>query len=38
MVKMYYVVEESFLIIPNTTGIIRVLAIVLEATIPNTFG
>ncbi len=36
--KMYDVVEESFLIIPNTTGTIRVPAIVLEATIPNTFG
>ena len=36
--KMYDVVEESFLIIPNTTRTIRVPAIVLEATIPNTFG
>lgn len=36
--KMYDVVEESFLIIPNITGTIRIPAIVLEATIPNTFG
>lgn len=36
--KMYDIVEESFLIIPNTTVTIRVPAIVLEATIPNTFG
>ncbi|MDE4947249.1 protein BatD, partial [Francisella tularensis subsp. holarctica] len=36
--KMYDVVEESFLIIPNTTGTISIPAFVLEATIPNTFG
>ncbi|MDE4974146.1 protein BatD, partial [Francisella tularensis subsp. holarctica] len=36
--KMDDVVEECFLIIPNTTGTIRIPAIVLEATSPNTFG
>ena len=36
--KMYDVVEESFLIIPNITGTIRIPAIVLEAIVPNTFG
>ncbi|MED7788687.1 BatD family protein [Francisella sp. 19X1-34] len=36
--KLYDVVEESFLIIPNTTGEIKIPAIVLQATIPNAFG
>ncbi|WP_150467664.1 BatD family protein [Francisella sp. SYW-9] len=36
--KLYDVVEESFLIIPNTTGKIKIPAIVLQATIPNAFG
>ena len=36
--KLYDVVEESFLIIPNTTGEIKLPAIVLQATIPNAFG
>lgn len=36
--RMYDVVEESFLIIPHTTGEIKIPAIVLEATIPNAFG
>ncbi|BCD91643.1 hypothetical protein fh0823_17820 [Francisella halioticida] len=36
--KLYDVVEESFLIIPNTTGAIKIPAIVLQATIPNAFG
>lgn len=36
--KLYDVVEESFLIIPNSTGEIKIPAIVLDATIPNAFG
>ena len=36
--KTYDVSEESFLIIPSSTGIIDIAPIVLEATIANKFG